>query len=491
MPELETDVRKRSVTRDEAGVISANYFFLPIAAGVKLPLSPSAPAWWSQARDFVLRRTIHAEGMWASALSVAVTKVQAAGFEVDSEVGLRAKQAHELLTRVDFARGYKRFMAKLALDFLTCDNGAFVEVIRASDAPGAKIVGLAHLDSLRCTRTGDDDVPVIYTDNLGVMHELRDYQVFDLVDMPDPSETWNGVGHCAAGRAYDTIYKLSAIEAYVSEATSGRIPTKLVFIGGIPSTAVENAMQQAQAQADAKGLTVYMGAAVQAALSDKALSVIEVPLKEIPAGFDVEKERNDAYLKYANAIGLDPQELQPLTGRPLGTATQSQVLDDKQSGKGLVAFFGMFSEMMNLRVLPDATTHHFTEKDFRDQQAKAAVQLTRAQTRSAMILSGEITPQQALQMAVDEGDAPKEFLTKDMTPDDKLSDDEKPTEDAERPDAEQPAETEATPEDEARQAPQQQQQPAQMKESSEDDMAALFEAEFANAKKVLAQVNQI
>jgi hypothetical protein len=426
MTETPTDIRERSVTAGEAGT-NASYFFLPLSGFTqRMSLAPVPPAWWSQARDYALRSTIQAEDMWAAAMFIAITKVQAAGFEVESEVGLRARLAHQLLNEVDFLRGNKRFMAKLARDYLLTDNGAFVEIIRASKAQGAKIIGLAHLDSLRCTRTGDDEVPVVYTDMLGKPHELRYYDVIDLVDMPDPSESWNGVGLCAASRAYRTICKMAAMEQYISESVSGRTPTKLSFIGGMPQRMIEDAMKSANAQADARGLTTYMGAVVQAALSDKALTLVEINLKEMPAGFNVEQERTDAYLKYADCIGVDPQELQPLTGRPLGTATQSMVLDDKQRGKGLVAFFGTFTEQLNLKVLPDATTFHFLENDYRDQQAQAAVKQTRATTRAAQIASGEITAQQALQMAVDEGDVPKEFLPVDQTPDDTLADDEKP-----------------------------------------------------------------
>jgi hypothetical protein len=49
----------------------------------------------------------------------------------------------------------------------------------------------------------------------------------------------------------------------------------------------------------------------------------------------------------------------------------------------------------------------------------------RADTRTVMVTAGEINAKQALQMAVDAGDAPEEFLAADETPQDSLDDDDK------------------------------------------------------------------
>ena len=46
---------------------------------------------------------------------------------------------------------------------------------------------------------------MLYRDRLGAIHELRWWQVLSFSDMPDPSETWNSVGLCAASRAFLTI----------------------------------------------------------------------------------------------------------------------------------------------------------------------------------------------------------------------------------------------------------------------------------------------
>jgi hypothetical protein len=56
---------------------------------------------------------------------------------------------------------------------------------RITSKPGSKIIGLYHLDSLRCYRTGDPDRPVIYQDLRGNFHYLTWWQVWDISDTPN------------------------------------------------------------------------------------------------------------------------------------------------------------------------------------------------------------------------------------------------------------------------------------------------------------------
>jgi hypothetical protein len=133
-------------------------------------------------------------------------------------------------------------------------------------------------------------------------------------------------------------------------------------------------------------------------------------------------------LTYANAIGLDPQDLQPLTGQPLGTGAQSQVLEEKSKGKGLAAWRQMFPHHMNADVLDDKTTFNFIENDLRDQLRQAEVSKRRGEVSSLRSSAGITTPEQELQVLVDLDELPKQFLPVDHTPGDELSDDEKPEE---------------------------------------------------------------
>jgi hypothetical protein len=217
------------------------------------------------------------------------------------------------------------------------------------------------------------------------------------------------------------------METYVSEKISGARPNTIHLVNGVTAQQLHDAMLTAEAEQQRRGYVVYRGAIMVPIMSmDATPQVATVPLAEVPDGFDAKQERDNAYVIYANSIGVPVQEIQPLSGQGLGTGTQTVILAEAAQGQGLASWRKQFEHAMNEHVLPETTTFTFSTNDMRDQQAKADVQATRAGTRAAQVASGEITASQALQMAVDAEDAPREFLTEDQTPGGTLQDDQKP-----------------------------------------------------------------
>jgi hypothetical protein len=404
------------------------YFLAPTGQS-----APGLPPYWSFGRDYALRRTTQMEAMWASAIYKAITKQAALGFTVkdSADSTLRVRRGQELFLAADSTKGLSRgwvpFVYKHLRSYLLTDNGAFVEIIRATGAAGSRILGIAHLDPLRCIRTGDPEIPVLYRDLKGREHEMKAYQVFALSDMPDDSETWFGVGYCAASRAWDTIRKMSYIEQYISEKVSGSRNLAIHIVSGISEKSLNDALASADQEQARRGRVVYRGALVVPSVKmDANISLVTIPLAEIPDGFEAETERRNAYTIYANAIGVAVQDIQPLSGQGLGTGTQSVILDEAAEGQGLASWRKSWEQFANEWLLPDTTTFAFATNDIRDQKAKAEVSSMRANTRASQVQIGEITPEQALQMAVDAGDAPREFLAVDETAGGSLSDTEKP-----------------------------------------------------------------
>ena len=390
-------------------------------------LPPDPPPWWTPQRDFTMRSSILHEGMWAAAIAIAISKISALSWEIDSESTMRAKKIQEMLLESDGHRvGWVGFLAKQLRDFLTTDNGAFTEIVRSSSAVGSQIIGLRHLDSLRCIRTGDPDIPVIFRDKWGRFHELRDHQVLMFSDLPDPSETYYGVGICAASRAYKSIYKLAVMERFVSEKVSGLKPLAIHIVNGVLANQLKDAVAVAQAERTAQGLIAYMGAVVIGVPSEIQPQLATIPLAELPTGFNRKEEFDIALLNYADSLGMDIQDLQPLSGQALGTGAQSVTLDTKAKGKGLIAYRQDLTHALNTYVLPENATFAFVEKDFRDMAARAGVAKANADVSAVRIDKGITTPAQELQLLVDLDDLPKEFLPEDKTPGDKLSDEEKP-----------------------------------------------------------------
>jgi 2'-5' RNA ligase len=427
MAQIQPDVLKRSVTRDEAESGMSHYWIAPLAFGagaglVSMPYEP--PAYWSRERDIALRDAYRRGAQWASAVNIAVTRVGVSGYELDGDVGLRVRRAREML-----GSSWIDAVQRLAMDYVTTDNGGFWEIVRATKAYGSRVLGIVPLSSIRCIRTGDPERPVIYVDRLGRYHELRAHQVAGFSDMPD--EDYFGVGLSATSRAWDAIYEDMAVSAYFKEKATGRRPLALYFMTGMADQAIEDTLKTAQEDASRKGLLSFMGAAIKGNPNNVPLNLVTVPLASLPDGFNQEKHEELRDIKFAAALGIDPSDLNPrlIGNRQLGAGSQAQVLDDKQDSKGLIALRQKIAAFMNdtetWHPLPGGVTFAWSERDLKDQQAKAGIAQTRAQTRAAQIQSGEITTEEARQLAVDAGDIPQSFIPVDKTDEETLTDEDK------------------------------------------------------------------
>jgi hypothetical protein len=72
-------------------------------------------------------------------------------------------------------------------------------------------------------------------------------------------------------------------------------------------------METSEAEKIRRGHVVYKGAVMIPIQTDQAINIATIDLASIPDGFDVDTERRDAYLRYANALGVPVQDIQPLS----------------------------------------------------------------------------------------------------------------------------------------------------------------------------------
>lgn len=283
-----------------------------------------------------------------------------------------------------------------------------------------------HLDALRVTRTGDPEIPALYRDTKNVEHQMRAHQLLMLADMPAAGEMWYGVGLSAASRAWGAIKKLEVIERFIYEKIAGVKPKAVDMVGGVSESQLRAAVESAKEDNQSQGYIQYMGAVVVPTLSDIAITHTRINFAELPDGFDYEKQFNNCVLLIANAIGLDIQDLQPLTGRPLGTGMQSEMLDEKSRGKGLAAWRQQLTHGLNQFVIAPTVTFAFSETDAREVSQRADTMNKFATAVGTMVTQIGLTPAQGQQILADEQQIPKEFIPKDTTPTEQLTDAEKP-----------------------------------------------------------------
>lgn len=419
----DSQVLKKSVTLNDyaddprQGVLNV-WVGSPVQPGLSLALPPDPPPYWTETRDDVLRGTIYFESLWAAAIFIAVSKASSLTWNLKGFPSLRVRKAMELLQGVQDGKGRVEFVSRHLRDYLLTDNGAFIEIVRASSAAGSRILGLVHLDSRRCRRTGDPDVPIIYRDRKGYEHEIQEHQVICMADMPDAGDTFYGVGFCSASRAYHAIYKLAGLEKYVSEKVTGRRPLAIHVVNNITRTQLEQAVLAHETTKIDQGFRQYMAAVIIPGVDPNSpATVATIDLAGLPDGFEPQQERRYAILTYADALGLDPQELDPdlLASKGMGTGSQSKVLDDKASGRGIISWREQFTHHLNWNIIPNQVQFYFGERDLRDRKLKLDVESLEVANAVQMTVNNILKPLEARQVLVDRHVLPPEFIPADMT----------------------------------------------------------------------------
>lgn len=435
---LTQDLFKNSVTKNDMPQYQGNgvvNFMIPwfMLSQANLALPSELPPYWSLrfgvaaywSRDLILRSTILHESFWAGAVGKVASKAAAQSFEL---TGPRSGRYQDML--LDWGGdGYVPSQQRGMIDWLCSNNGEWWEIVRVSNASGSRIIGLVHLDSLRVIRTGDVETPALFVDLRGQYHELKYYQVFSSVSLPDPAAASLGIGHCAAERAYDKIYTVMAMETYFKEKITGTGATALDIITGLASPQIQDLLLTGSAEAKAKGFQQFQGHIIGGILANVDVKHVSIPLRELPDGYNRNDELQIAQLAYANAIGCDPQDINPalMARGALGVGAQSVVLAEKSAGFGPATRNKELTQFLNKWILPASVTFAFSERDLREEKQRADIALVREQTRASMITTGEITAEQARQVAVDTDDLPREFIAVDQTEEGAaLSDEEKP-----------------------------------------------------------------
>ena len=429
----------------EAGPGGGNAFVLWMAS-----IADTFEAWGRNVvkRDMELREFWPTESFLAGAVFTCATSNASLEWELDGP-DRTVEVVHELLNQADFGRGWREFAVKVSLDLYTQDNGAFIEIVRQANAAAAPILGIAHLDSARCQRTGDLEFPVIYTDIKGSRHKMPWHSVIALAEFPAPITSMYGVQYSAVTRVLRSAQILRDMAIYRGEKAGGRFAEAIYALGGVKSQDIKDVQARMEAQADNQGLVRYLGPLIVGSLDPGTqVSVAKLELKSLPEGFDFDQELKWYISSLALGFGRDYQDFAPLPAGNIGTGQQSEVLHMKARGKGPAAFMRMLEQAFNFHgVMPRTVTFRFREQDIQAEQEEAEVKKTRAETRKIQIESLEISPVIARQIAADDGDLKPEYLEAigegDVTPEETVEGEEKPSEDT------APVEPLATPEAEA------------------------------------------
>jgi hypothetical protein len=308
--------------------------------------------------------------------------------------------------------GWTNFILKLSQDLYSQDNGAFVELIRdpTVDAGSkfkeekAPVLGIAHLDSNQCIRTGNPEYPVIYTDRQGKNHQLTWYQVIPFSDYPSSIEKMNGVGVCAVSRTLRLSQIMRSIAIFKDEKISGRHYKSIHLVSGPSRSDIADIMNRGKEEADNSGQLRYIDPAILASLDpEKPVSVATIDLANLPDGFNFDEEMKWYITGLALDFGVDYQEFAPLMHGSMGSGNQANVMQRKSASKGPAMFMKIAEAFSNYGVMPQDYEMVFETQDEQREQDRQNLLKAFEEEMTLAIRSGLLDHDTARKIAVERG----------------------------------------------------------------------------------------
>lgn len=370
------------------------------------------PPWWSFARDVYLRdfwkKSSHLGLMMYTAQTLLANtpmRVEAIDQSIVSHVE-QAEMFSELLWKAsEFGETLFAAKARFAEDYLSQDNGGFMEVIGDGE-PDGPIIGpplaVRHLDAQYCWRTRNQSFPVVYHDpnDGGKAYKLHSTRVIAMSQMSSTEVLRNGVGFCAVSRSLQFAQHLYDIYIYKQEKLGSRPISKLLVGAGFTGSHIMQAVKTANEVMMNANLSRY-SKVVGMGSTDTAASLDTVDLNDFDP-FDEQTSVTLAVYGLAASFGIPIQEVWPASSGRSSRAGDMQ--ESRQRGKLPAEFNAQLSLQLTRKYLPP---HLAVVADWRDDfqdERRAVNQDIRARNRERDRKNNSVTVRTAREHMVDVGD---------------------------------------------------------------------------------------
>lgn len=308
-------------------------------------------------------------------------------------------------------KNWETFLSKLIVPYSIYDIGAFIEIIAPGDpreAPTGAATGIAILDSRRCTPTGDPMFPVIYVSSTGKQHLLHRSRVIQLVDMEDENEDLLGWGDSALSRCITPIFREILMAQYMRASLDDMPAPGFVVAKNLTEQVVMNQLnamkEKRENDQDMLGRLVFLFGTA----TEQIPSLEFIQFQKEFTGFDPDKLANMNAKYMAAGIGLDVQDFWELTGSGMGTATQSEILDQKSKGRALGRLIKGIERLIN-DVFPDDVEFAFKYRNEEEDLERA--QTAQAWATALITLGDILSPDEKRIVAANNIDAIKDAIT--------------------------------------------------------------------------------
>lgn len=419
---IEEDVKRAIAEGDSQEGVAATF----PAASYIIATGDLVPPWWSRLRDRELHRLVKQNNHLSGIAYAATTKLKnipisfvARNPAISAHVTYAEQFTEMARLASEFGAGLRKALEKFLYDYFIFDNGAFFEVL--GDGPGDGPIigpshGVRHLDSLRCTRTGDPIYPVIYeTAKTNKRYKLYFTRVIMLSQQTSGISTMNGVGFSAASRSFEVGQVLSDQLEYKLEKMGSRPSSKIIVAPGIDTNSVIKAFMMAEELMDSLGLRRYAKTVVIG--GDADIDVRAVDLNNFEP-FDEETGTLMAMYALSYIWGLDVRDLWPIQG----AKSSDQVANMKARGRLPADFTADLRDQFDLKLCPPFLKTKFDFQDDEEDQLVANNRDIRSRMIHRLAEAGTIDSEGQRRIMLEAGDISREEFIRQQLADGKLED---------------------------------------------------------------------
>jgi len=387
------------------------------------------PPWYSKARDAALSKIWRGNNHLATAIYNTQAKLVGIPPRVvarDPSNSDHVQQAEELTyilqVTPDFGKSWVYSYSKFVLDYLTSDNGAFFEVIGFGE-PDGPIVGMPisirHLDSYRCTRTGNAEFPVLYRGEDGKQYKLHNTRVIYMSQMPSPKAEMHGIGFCSVSRCVEIARTLEDMVRYKQEKLGSR-PANQILVGkGITAEQIFTAIARQQEEADNQGLLRY-ARTVAIGSDNEHIGLEKIDLNEL-GPFDETDSTNLSMYAIASAMGMDADEIWPTLGSG-GSKVDSNIRRMRSRGRLPAQLTSELATQFTYKYLPPHLEMVFDFHDDEEDQQRAVIRDIRGRNRERDLTTGSIHIRTARLRMLTDGDVDRTVFNEMELTDGRLPD---------------------------------------------------------------------
>lgn len=367
------------------------------------------PPWGSPRRDWELRRYSRAmyNTLFMGAVNNLANEIASTPWQL---YGKRNKNYYQkLLLNAEFGSGWRTFIKKLVYAYCVYDSGMYVEVIARGDPlkpVAGRVEGIATLDPLYCEVTGNIQYPVIFLSQTGGYHRLHTTRVRRFVDNPQVDRNFFGKGLSALSRYFGFMYAQILMGKYHVEKLSDLPPAGFAILNNLPNFSTILAQYEADRKKDGQSIFRNIMQAEAFDPAEKA-SIDFVSFSQLPDNFDYDTHMRHDYNLVALSIGVDPQDVAPLSGQGLGSGQQSFVLDSKAKRKTPAILLAEIKTFINTDVLPAYLEMDFTPSDEEGAKQEADT----AQAWVNVVNAAPLTNEQKIQVLANKVQAIQDVVT--------------------------------------------------------------------------------